>query len=149
MQKTQMVYRFMSEQEFNSWLNGDKSSISHEYVADNGASSNNHQYVDGTKYVHFFKNLTDAPVILEIMPLDVTHLCRFELPAELIDGRQGSGVYYDEERGRVEIAEYAIELKKIDALSLKDYLVVNDVAMARFLDDDKFIAIDREKDIVM
>ena len=136
----------MTEEEFNHWINDNKAPISHEYITDKNASGNTHKYTEGVRYVHFFKDLLDAPVILQIMPLNATHLCRFELPIDLLASRQGRGVYYDEELDSVEVAEYAIDIDSIDSMSLKDYRIIKDISMAKYLDDGRgWISIDREQ----
>ena len=133
--ETQIVYRFLTKQELNDWLNN-KNNISKSYKNDNMAQSNNHKYIEGVKYVHFFENLIDAPSVLNILDQNTNILCKFELPTSTLSKHEGLGSYYDQNMDKETVKEYAIPVDLVDAKCLKEYKVINSIDNAKYINEN-------------
>ena len=133
--ETQIVYRFLTKQELNDWLNN-KNNISKSYKNDNMAQSNNHKYIEGVKYVHFFDNLTDAPFVFNIMDQNTNILCKFELPTLVLSKHEGTGSYYNQNMDKTTVTEYAIPVNLVDAKCLKEYKVINNIDSAKYINEN-------------
>ena len=88
---------------------------------------NTHQYVDGKKYMHFFKDEID---LLYLSPQKGKHICVYYIPDDLLKESKGYGNYADfvlmEKIERIE--EYAIPSEKMKLGYLKIiYMITEDI----------------------
>ena len=135
--KTIAVYRFLSKEEFDSWIKNDKEKISFPYKEDGLVNCNNHSYRENVKFVHFFKNLSDAHTVCLSMKEDIQHLCKFEIAKKILTHFEGKGKYYDDNLCVTDVVEYAIPLELIDTNCLKEFRIVKDTNEAKYIRDNQ------------
>lgn len=129
------IYRFLTKEEFDKWMTGRKDEISSPYVKDGLRQSNNHKYVEGVKYVHFFKHIEDAPIILSILDLSHDHLCKFEIDEDVLLEHRGVGKYTIDFNDCKDVCEYAVPLDLIYEGQLKEFRIVNGINDVRYINN--------------
>ena len=87
------VYRYLRENELNSFLNSDMDNIGSEYSQ--GSVSNTHKYKEGVKYLHFFARIEDLQSIRDLKrkSQDDFYVCRFDIPFLTLLTNKGKGYY--------------------------------------------------------
>ena len=130
----QIVYRFLTKNEFDCWVAGDKNGISSPYHEDSWPAGNNHQYIEGVCYVHFYEKLLDASIVMNMVQTGADYLCKFEIDKCVLDQHKSYGKYLDDVNDCVQINEYAVPLDKIDASCLKEYRIVKSEKDIKYID---------------
>ena len=129
------VYRLLTEEELSKWESHDLSmgSLYSE------CRENSHHYIENTKYVHFFKNIEDAPTILSILNNDVTILCQFDIDEDILKEFEGEGTYYEcgcADYGITYVTEYAIPVHLLSRNNLVGYTIVKSEKDIKYLTDN-------------
>ncbi|MBQ9792768.1 MAG: hypothetical protein IJW32_03395 [Clostridia bacterium] len=105
--KTQTVYRYVTGEELDFFLNEDTSQLGAKFTGEK--LSNSHKYKD-EPYLHFF-DTQDLPVhVINSLPGDKTHLCSFEIDKHTLSKYKGEGYYppHGYDLDYTYITEYAI-----------------------------------------
>lgn len=104
------VYRLMSKNELDLYLNGKINEIGKSFS--NVKLSNNHKYKEGEKYVHFFLNIEDKNIIQEERNFE--YLATFDIPITTLIKYYGKGLYCPIQAGTIKqkrLKEFAINVK--------------------------------------
>ena len=131
-----IVYRFLSKREFECWQKEDKCDISSPCRIDELPAGNNHKYVKGVRYVHFFDSLQDAPIVIQVVDMENDHLCKFAIDINTLEEHEGYGKYLDDNFDCVEVKEYAVPLDEIENNSLIEYRVVKNADEVKYINSD-------------
>ena len=118
------VYRYATKDEIDNILNGNISQIGKIYEKRN---CNTHNYKEGVKYLHFYKNIKS---ILEIKKLRKSKsktfcICEFDIPMVVLMLGKGVG-YYNASGYDVDLnshAEYIVPVEQMKKKWLKNYKV--------------------------
>lgn len=136
-----IVYRLCRKDEIESILkNKNFNSVGKFFKAD--TKKNNHKYLVGKKYLHFFKN-KDSLLYLNLSPN--RYICTYDIPSKQLQNNAGIGKYLDY-RYFEELQE--IEEFAIDTSLLKfEYLIEAD-KITDFIDYEDFFADTSLKDFM-
>ena len=124
------VYRYLSEQELNTILHGDVSSLGHEFHKDRKNYLNSHHYKKGVKYMHFFKEFENMQEIKQVYQnvKGKFYYCTFDIPRLVLFFAAGKGFYapkgYDYDFSVM--TEYAIRTDKFNPQWLHSYSLDKD-----------------------
>lgn len=120
-----IVYRYLTSEELKNILAGDLSKIGSVYNVE--VPTNTHKYKKNVRYLHFFKNLRDFPLIQNFAKSpEGKFICKFNIPLRTLRTQMGIGTYdclrggYDCDVERVK--EFAVEVKKISPDCLVDFI---------------------------
>ncbi len=117
------VYRYLSESELNHILAGEIDDIGNQFTNHKKDEINTHKYIEGVKYLHFFKRKEDTEKMQLLYRKHIRpfYFCEFEIPKKTLLFHAGVGYYsasgYDLDY--VAAREYAIPTSKFK----KEYLV--------------------------
>lgn len=118
------VYRYLSQIELDSILEGNIEQIGTEYDNDIFKNINTHRYKKGIKYLHFYKNKQDIRHIQRINKATTRYdyyICEFDIPLLVIMQGRGYGKYNSGKRGKPleQVVEFKMPAKKLRP----DYLI--------------------------
>lgn len=88
---------------------------------------NNHQYIEGKRYMHFFEDETD---LLYLSPNKGKNVCVYDIPEDILKGYKGYGNYADFINLETiqKIPEYAVPSNMLKLNYLKQiYLITEDM----------------------
>ena len=117
------VYRYLSEDELEHILAGDIENIGNKFTNHKKDEINTHKYVEGVKYLHFFKKKEDTErmQLLYRRHIRPFYFCEFEIPKRTLFLHAGIGYYsptgYDLDY--IAAREFALPTSKFK----KEYLV--------------------------
>ncbi len=131
------VYRYLSETELNSILNGKTNNVGNifikrrEFTKKTSVRPNNHKYKNNEQYIHFFKNLQDIEHRRsELRTSDENYyFCCFEVPRLVLFMAAGKGYYsslHGYEHYIETVREYAVNIKNFKPNWLTGYALDND-----------------------
>ena len=110
------VYRYLTEEELNNILGDRCDNIGGKYYG----MQNSFRYDKKSRYIHFFKNLSDIQYIRALkkwriergdyLPTDF-YICEFNIPAIILMLSEGEGVYCvsDSQPNGIKVKEFAIK----------------------------------------
>ena len=119
------VYRYLTRDELNMFLNDDISDAGAFYSNSALQGKNTHNYKPDTRYLHFFKNKQDISKARDLHKesFDDYYICDFDIPITTLIRYFGHGYYnghgYDCDHESV--AEFAIPTNKINSDYLESY----------------------------
>ena len=111
------VYRYLTEEEFNKFKDGDLSEVGSFYDKQTFKGKNTHRYKEKIRYLHFYKNKNDIEKVQKLHNKNIEdyYICTFDMPSILLIGYMGYGYYdgkgYDCDHEKV--VEFAIPTDKI------------------------------------
>lgn len=121
------VYRYVSENELEKILSNDIDNIGNMFERHKKDVINNHKYIKGVKYLHFFKDKKDLERMQLVYRKHIRpfYFCEFEIPTKALLSHSGQGYYpaMHEETDYAIIDEFALPVK----LFKKDYLKAYEV----------------------
>lgn len=133
------VYRYLSQNELDSIISNNTSSIGGEYTQNEEYRRiNNHRYKSGIKYLHFFKHKNDCQRVGFISDgKDVDfYIAEFNIPTIILIRYIGYGKYDNRGYGDIEkVLEFAIPASKFKSKYLRSY--VRDEVHHRSLEENK------------
>lgn len=119
-EKTQNVYRFVSQRELELLQENNVESLGVKYP--NKKLSNTHKYLEDERYIHFFESSDQPPRVIHSLSNTKQFLCEFEIEKNILSQYKGTGFYppqgYDEDCTRV--TEYAIPVSQYNPEWLVD-----------------------------
>lgn len=109
--KTQTVYRYVTDEELDFFLNEDTSHLGAKFTGEK--LSNSHKYTDEA-YLHFFSSQNLPIYVINSLPGDKTHLCSFEINKHTLNKYKGEGYYppHGYDLDYTSITEYAIPVSE-------------------------------------
>ena len=106
------VYRLCRQEEIEKIFK-DKGfqNVGQECIRDQ--TINNHNYITGKKYLHFFPSFDS---LLHLNTAEGHYICTYDIPKQLLDQTKGIGKYVDfvHLMHLVDVDEYAIETSALD-----------------------------------
>lgn len=120
-----LVYRYMKQSELNHIINGEFDQVGAKYDGEYSAS-NNHKYVKGVKYLHFFKNKDSVQYITKYHARSncVYYIAVFDIPYSILFAGKGRGKYEVDGMDYLTITqrEYIVPVEKMKVEYLKSYV---------------------------
>lgn len=130
------VFRLCNKDEIDSIIDTkDISTVGKEYTAD--PIKNNHHYIPGKKYLHFFGNETS---LLFLNTSKGNFICVYDIPDDILESSKGIGKYADfiTFSKIMEIPEYAIPSEQVKLNSLKKvYMITEDIDFEYYPEKDE------------
>lgn len=131
-----LVYRYMKLSELNHILNGEFDQVGATYDGEYSAS-NNHNYVKGVKYLHFFKYKDSVQYITKYQAGSncVYYIAEFDIPYSILFAGKGRGKYEVDGMDYLTITqrEYIVPVEKMKVGYLKSYVDENSFFVEQYI----------------